>query len=171
MERTNFYDTLFFIDNQTKATTPYNSWVKQLLPNSEPHFDPFKGRGRWTGIHKDKDNYPKWNTTFLLWANYSPFQNLFFRPLFGKRGWPRGGYPTPVEFHEFHEDLARFHLFKSFQILRRRAHYLQNICSIKSPFIGIVFFKTLCSTTIYVVPPEGELMNAYMLLPCSVVCI
>ena len=34
-----------------------------------------------------------WNITFFLWAYYSPFQNLFFRPFFAKRGWPRGRVP------------------------------------------------------------------------------
>jgi hypothetical protein len=59
MERTSFYDTLFFIDNQTKATAPYNSWVKQLLPNSEPHFDPFLRGG------EDGRGYIKKKTTTL----------------------------------------------------------------------------------------------------------
>ena len=133
------------------------------LPISKPLFRPFLGRGDDQGggcpthrefhghldIHTDKDNYPKWNITFLLWANYSPFQNLFFYPFLGRGDDQGGGYPTPVElheYHEYHEHLERFHLFTN--TVMCCSTYMKKGSNLKCPIFTekglFIYYVILC---------------------------
>jgi hypothetical protein len=96
MDRTRYYYRYFF----SKINRPNLQLHPPFELNRYPQFrnpiqkliSTHRGGEDGRGIHTDKENYPNWNITFLVWANYSPFQNLFFRPFYEK-GMTKGRVP------------------------------------------------------------------------------